>query len=255
MIPVAGPQLVRGLQERAARALPAEHVERLDGWWLRLAPGCSWWVGTVLPHGDAGPRELARGVGRAEHFYARHDLVARFQISPRACPGDLDAFLAARGYRHGARMSLQAAPVARVLERVTAGVSRVRVEERPTDAWFEAWHAVHGHDGERDLLGRVELPSAYASVVAGAEVVAVGRAVADDGWAGVFGMATLPRARGRGAAGEILAALASWARAREAGHMYLQVECAGEAALRLYARAGFEEVCGYHYRTAPFTRP
>lgn len=254
MIAVAGPHLVRGLQERAARALPAEHVEHLEGWWLRLAPGCSWWVGTVLPHGDAGPRELARRVGEAERFYARHDLAARFQISPGACPDGLDAFLAARGYRRGARMSLQATPVERVLERVPAGPARVRVEEHPADAWFEGWHAVHGHDGERELLGRVERPSAYASVSAGDEVIAVGRAVADDGWAGVFGMATLPRARGRGAAREILAALASWARTRAAEHLYLQVECANDAAVGLYARAGFEEVCGYHYRTAPSAR-
>ncbi|MEW9528339.1 GNAT family N-acetyltransferase [Microbispora sp. NPDC049125] len=251
MICVTGSHMVRNLQERAARALPAEHVEHVDGWWLRLAPGCSWWVGTVLPHGDAGPEELARRVGRAEEFYGRHGLDARFQISPGACPDGLDAFLADRGYRRGGRMSLQAAPTARVLEQAPAGSPRVRVDDRPVDDWFEVWRAVHGHDGERDLLRRVERPSAYASVIVGADVVAVGRAVADDGWAGVFGMATLPPARGKGAAREVLAALAGWARTRAADRMYLQVEGENAAAVRLYARAGFEEVCGYHYRAAP----
>lgn len=43
-------------------------------------------------------------------------------------------------------------------------------------------------------------------------VVAVGRVVADEGWAGVFGMATLPRARGKGAGRSVLAALADWNR-------------------------------------------
>lgn len=47
----------------------------------------------------------------------------------------------------------------------------------------------------------------------------VGRAVADTGWTGVFGMATLPDARRHGV-----------------------------AAVRLYRRAGFGEACAYHYR-------
>ncbi|HZA17318.1 MAG TPA: hypothetical protein VE645_10590 [Pseudonocardiaceae bacterium] len=31
--------------------------------------------------------------------------------------------------------------------------------------------------------------------------------------------------------------------------MYLQVECDNIPALRPYGRTGFDEVCGYHYRT------
>lgn len=235
----------------AARALPAEYVEHLDGWWLRLAPNCSWWVGTVLPHGDAGPDELARRVRKAEDFYDRHGLAARFQVSPGACPDGLDTFLADRGYGRGGRISLQAASTGCVLEQMSTGSVRVRVDDRPTVDWFTAWHAVNGQDGEWDLLGRVKQPSAYASVIVGTEVVAVGRAVTDDGWAGVFGMATLPSARGKGAARAVLAALAGWAREQAADRMYLQVEYENDAAVGLYSRAGFEEMCGYHSRTAP----
>jgi ribosomal protein S18 acetylase RimI-like enzyme len=35
--------------------------------------------------------------------------------------------------------------------------------------------------------------------------------------------------------------------------MYLQVECDNAPALRLYERAGFGEICRYHYRTAAWT--
>jgi ribosomal protein S18 acetylase RimI-like enzyme len=48
----------------------------------------------------------------------------------------------------------------------------------------------------------------------------------------------------------VLAALADWAGAHEAGRMYLQVECDNIPAFRLYDRAGFGQVCGYHYRAA-----
>ncbi|WP_436531344.1 GNAT family N-acetyltransferase [Actinoplanes sp. HUAS TT8] len=239
--------IIAALQERAARALPAEFGERVDGWWLRAAPSCSWWVGTTLPHGDGS---LADRVDGAEKFYRRYGIDARIQISPGASPSGLDELLAGRGYRRGGRLSLQTAATASVLARSTAGRSpEVRVDDAPSREWFAVWHEIHGQDGEWELLGRVDRPSAYASVVVGGDVVAVGRAVADDGWAGLFGMATLPAARGRGAAGAILDALAGWAVEQRAGNMYLQVEAGNGAATRLYGRAGFREICAYHYRS------
>jgi hypothetical protein len=129
---LSSPETVRGLQERAARALPAEQVEDVDGWWLRHAPSCSWWVGTVLPHGDAGPGGLVRRVVEAEEFYAGHGATARFQISPSACPEGLDTVLAERGYRRQSPVSLQVVSTARVLQQVPTPSLRVRLDDRPT---------------------------------------------------------------------------------------------------------------------------
>lgn len=248
-----GQETVRGLQERAARALPAEHVEHIGGWWLRRSASSSWWRGTVLPHGEAGRDELARRVPVAERFYAGFGMATRFQVSPGACPADLDATLAERGYRWDGPMSLRTASTVDVRVQARPGGPGVRLDETPTTAWFEAWYAVHGQGSdpqvEREVRGRVAQPSAYASALGADGVIAVGRAVADAGWAGVFDMATLPDARGRGAARSILASLADWATARGADGMYLQVESDNDPALRLYDRTCFTEVCGYHYRT------
>jgi ribosomal protein S18 acetylase RimI-like enzyme len=208
-------------------------------------------VGSVLPHGGAGSGELVRRVAGAEEFCAARGAIARFQISPGACPDGLDALLAGRGYRRQSPMSLQVAPVGEVL---TARALPVVVADRPTPAWFDLWQAVLGHGAdpraEWDLLDRVDRPSGYASAMLDGIVVAVGRVVADTGWAGVFGLATHPRARGLGAGRSVLAALASWALAHGADSMYLQVERDNVPALRLYERAGFTEACAYHYRTA-----
>ncbi|GAA1791094.1 GNAT family N-acetyltransferase [Luedemannella flava] len=237
--------LVRELQERAALAFPPLRVEHRDGWWLRHADGSAWWAGSVLPHSaDLGDR-----IADAEAFYAALNTPARFQVSPGACPPGLDAALAARGYRIESPMSLGTAPTATVTGRLRA--DDATVSEKPTDAWFAVWRSVHGGpepDRDRDMLARVTRPTAYASVVADGEVVAVGRVVADAGWAGIFAMATLPHARGRGAGRRVLAALAHWAAARRAHHLYLQVDPDNAAADRLYARAGFAELCRYHYR-------
>jgi N-acetylglutamate synthase len=253
--------LVRDLQERAARAFPAVVVERLDGWWLRHDASGAWWASSVLPHGDVVPGDLPRSIGLVEDFYAGHGGCARFQISPGACPEGLDDVLATRGYRADNPMSLQSAPTDRVLERLPAGWPWIRVDDEPTDEWFETWQAVHGGGGdpgpECDMLRRVSRPSGYVSVLTGTRVIAVGRAVAESGWAGVFGMATLPEFRGRGLAAEVLGALARWAADNGAGEMYLQVESGNGAARRLYERAGFTELCEYHYRVlvAPRGRP
>jgi ribosomal protein S18 acetylase RimI-like enzyme len=252
--PPLSAEMITGLQERAARALPAERLEDADGWWLRHAPRSPWWVGTVLPHRAAGPDDLLHRVLGAERFYAARGAVTRFQITPPACPDGLDTLLAGRGYRWESPVSLRAAPTAEVLDRLPVDALRVEVDDGPTRGWFAAWHAVQGSGvdprSEWELLERVPRPVGYARAMVGDDIVAVGRAVADTGWAGVFGMATLPRARGRGAARSVLAALARWAGAYGAEHMYLQVESGNDPALRLYEGAGFTEICGYHYRTA-----
>jgi GNAT superfamily N-acetyltransferase len=247
------PETVRGLQERVARALPAEHVEHVGGWWLRHSANSSWWMGTVLPHGDASRDELVRMISTAERFYAGFGVATRFQVSPGACPADLDATLAGRGYRWESPMSLQTASTVDVQAQARPDGPSIRLNETPTTAWSEVWYAVHGHGSdpqiEWEMLGRLTQPSVYASALEGDEVIAVGRAVADAEWAGVFGMATLPGERGRGAARSILASLADWATAQGAGGMYIQVESDNDPALHLYDRMCFTEVCGYHYRT------
>lgn len=150
-------------------------------------------------------------------------------------------------------MSLRTAPIARILTEAPANPLRIRLDDRPTSGWFDVWNAVHGHHGggaaaEWDMLARVGGPSAYAGAMVGDKIVAVVRAVADTGRVGLFGMATLPGARGRGAARSLLAALAEWAGGHRADQMYLQVERDNLPAVRLYERTGFREVCGYHYR-------
>ena len=209
----------------------------------------------VQPDDLSEPDDLVRKVAAAEHFYTRHNAPTRFQISPDASPERMDALLAQRGYRWDGPLSLQVAETSRVTANAPSGSVRVQLESAPTRTWFDLWDAVHGpvndQHTERAMLERVDAPSAYATATLDGEAVGVGRAVLDDGWAGVFGMAALPRARGRHVGRGILAALAQWASEYAAEHLYLQVEYGNAPALRLYASAGFDEVCRYHYRIAP----
>ena len=130
------PALIRGLQERSARALPPVVSAHLDGWWLRQAGSGAWWASAVLPHGDAGPAELPARIRIAEEFCARHGAPARFQVSPGACPAGLDDALAGRGYCLQCPMSLRTAPATRVIGRLPAGGARICIDDQPADAWF-----------------------------------------------------------------------------------------------------------------------
>jgi ribosomal protein S18 acetylase RimI-like enzyme len=248
---------IAALQERAAYAFPAAVVTRLDGWWLRYADGANWWASSVLPHADVRPVDIGSRIRAAERFYAGHAARPRFQISP-AGPDGLDGALAERGYRRERSMSLQTAMTVRVMDQLSGDEREVRVADRPSDDWFAAWMAVHGGaDGpgpEWEMLRRIQRPSGYATALMAAGAVAIGRVVVDDGWAGVFGMATLPAARGRGAARGVLAALARWAAELGADQIYLQVGVDNASAQRLYQRAGFTELCRYHYRTGSLSQ-
>ncbi len=246
------------LLERAARATPAAVEDRGSGWWLRHTDGNAWWSGAVLAHNGSDDGRLDERIEAAEHFYAQRDAPARFQVCP-GCPQDLDRMLADRGYRWDAPISLQTMDVAEPVEARAAPGLDVRVGSGPDPGWL-AGLAMTGGPGtlvEHDtrLLNRVGLRSAYVTVFAHGGPVAIGRAVADDGFTGVFAMATAPGARRRGAARLVLSAIARWACEQDAPRLYLQVERSNTAACRLYAAAGFTEVSTYHYRVRDLHAP
>jgi ribosomal protein S18 acetylase RimI-like enzyme len=211
--------LVGDLLERAARATPAAFEDRGSGWWLRYADDSAWWSGAVLAHGPAD--RLERRIDAAERFYAERDAVACFQVC-EDCPAGLDPALAARGYRLHAPIALLTRAAGGSAAAPPAGLT-VRLETSQTSG--------------------VRL-----TVLADGEPAGTARAVAEDGWTGVFGMATSPRARRRGVARLALATIADWAEAHGAGRLYLQVEQSNIAARRLYEATGFTRLATYHYR-------
>lgn len=243
------PTELRALQERAARAQPIEHTEYRDGWRFGRTADGRWWRGSVIPHGE--PIDLLAQVELAEATYAAWGMRTSFQISPGLCPDGLDALLETRGYGLAGPILLQCATSDDVPALSHTTPFTVRVDEDPTDGWLEALRGVHAHidpEEERARLKLLGLPAAYASVSLGGKVIAVGRAVVDTGWTGLFALATLPEARGRGAGREVLGALAAWAGTQGRPNLYLQVEGDNEPALRLYAKAGFSTALTYFSR-------
>jgi ribosomal protein S18 acetylase RimI-like enzyme len=259
--------LIGDLLERAARAAPAAIEDRSTGWWFRHIDHGPWWSGAVLAHGSSDG--LAQRIDAAERFYAERDAVARFQICTD-CPAGLDQCLAERGYRRQAPVSLltavAAVPTVTRIPPLTAVAATpaeaqalprmaVRADTSLRPDWVAVLRATNSPESdahhETRLLGRVDRPYTYLTVFADGEPVGIGRAVADDGWTGVFNLATARRARRRGIARLILVEITRWADAHLAPRLYLQVEQSNDAARRLYDAAGFTQLAQYHYRVRP----
>jgi hypothetical protein len=136
-----------------------------------------------------------------------------------ACPPGLDEALSGRGYRRSGDVSLQVATTGQVarLSATSGSAARLRVDlgEDLDAEWFRLLMAAQETAGdpapEWRLLQRAGQQTAYATATVAGRPVAVGRAVADTGWTGVFSMATLPDAPRLGAGRAVLVALAKWA--------------------------------------------
>ena len=249
--------LVRRLVGFAAGAWPAGRVEELDGWRLRANQGVTRRANSVLANVSGDRLPLAEKLARVEAFYARERLPARYQLCPASLPAGLDDALAARGYRAVARTAVQVAPLTAVLAGTPCGqADQVRMAGRLEDAWFATYCRADGFSGpdaagREDILRRIARPTGYASLELNGDLAAVGLAVAEENWLGLFCMATLPEFRRRGAATAVLYALARWGERQGATGAYLQVMDDNAAARGLYARAGFTALYSYHYREAP----
>lgn len=238
------------LLERAARALPPADQHWQTGWWLRHTDTEPWWSGAVLAHGARD--RLDRRIAAAERFYTRRGASPRFQVCPE-CPADLDGVLEARGYVVECAVALMTATAPARSARSRNPAWGVRVEPVADAAWLAVRGATSAVDldlvGVAQRLQEVTTAQAFVTVMDADRPLGIGRAVADTGWTGVFDMATVPQARGRGVARAVLAAISNWAVDQPTPHMYLQVEQNNAPALALYRSHRFGRVADYHYRT------
>jgi N-acetylglutamate synthase len=137
-----------------------------------------------------------------------------------------------------------------------ASADQVDVAAQPDEAWLELYH----YRGQKlPPIARQLLLSApfqaFASIRRGRSTVAIGRVAVADGWGGLTAVEVHPAHRRMGLATAITVALAGIAAEHGAAGVYLQVEDPNEAARALYARCGFTEHHGYHYRVAPAHAP
>lgn len=252
---------IRLIETLAMRAWPAEESVVLWGWQLRFSQGITRRANSVWPNSLSLPTsdepEIGALLDAVETRYAAHNLPVRYQICPAALPVDLDRRLAGRGYAAVAPTHVQAVDLRSMIDRTARTLSdggrQVRIESGWTEPWFDAYREAEGFGGHeanmrRVILSRIQAPAAYALLLHGSIPLAIGLGVVEEGYLGIFSMATVPAHRRQGAATKILHALGRWGREHGASRAYLQVMVQNKPAQALYARAGFATLYDYHYR-------
>ncbi len=247
------PDLYRFLDELAANAWPALVQQAFGGWRLRANNGLTRRANSVL---TAAPMpDYPEWLSHIEDFYERRNLPPRFQVSDGS-PDDLDLLLEAHGYRAEAYTMVQIAQARQVVERARGSrLMPVMETESLTEEWLDAfiqaevvpeskkatYRSIYAAIGPRTSYLRACSPDGLTT--------GVGMAVTEQGWTGLFSIATLPEYRGRGIATQLLGLLARWSLSNDAPNLYLQVMENNETAIRLYEKLGFARLYGYHYRT------
>jgi GNAT superfamily N-acetyltransferase len=235
------------LERAAARAWPAARTVDVAGWSVRLSGGGSRRTNSVLPLTFDGDFETA--LARVEALYAAQRTRSYVQVVSIARPGDLDARLAAHGYRLEEPCLLLAKPLGPPGD-PTPGVD---ITGDPTPAWL----SVYGETidaGRRAavpaVLATVPRPRAFVLVSDGVTPLASALGVlSPDGIVIVECVATLASARRSGAAMRAMDALEHWAASAGGTTLALQVVETNLPARALYAKRGYAERGRYHYRT------
>ncbi len=242
---------IRCVEACAANALPASHLQIVDGWRLRYNHGVTRRANSVLAeaHGDSS---LGEKFTLVDTFYRRFGVSPRFQITPVSQPNDLAEASRDYGYHHAESVDVLSAPLATLKRYAQATGEMPNTSPTLGTTWFDLYSCIEPHEGfkaevKKRMLTHLVTPALFLTAVDQGKPVAVALGVVERGHLGVFNVATHPDARRRGAATTMLACLAGWAERQGATNVYLQVSRDNVPAQTLYRQLGFSRLYQYHY--------
>ncbi len=233
------------LEPLADDAWPARERQRLGGWRLNASSGYSMRINACWPLA-APDRDPEAAIDAVEAWYASRGLPPRFKLTDGVfAPADLADRLAARGYRQSKDTVVMVGPTG------GEGNLSVAISSAP-DETFEAVFTASAGDPEDgreriEALGRMPPPACFARLDLDGAPAAIGVAALGGGFAGVFGMRTVPAHRRKGLARRVLLTLLAEARRQGVDRAWLQVEADNAPAIALYAAEGFEPAYRYRY--------
>lgn len=235
------------LERVAVRALPAVESTTLDGWHLPFGRGQVRRMNAVTTFGIVS-WDTFEAVETIERRYGSRKRPVIFRLT--ALDAELDDLLFARGYEKSAEVAVMTAPATGLSDDAVTWTGAI------TPGWLGDLQRLGDYTEARvaeigESLSGLTLPHAVFRFEGGEAGMnpAVGLAVLDSEWVGLFDIAVDEHHRHRGLGTRITSAMLSWGAERGAGSAYLQVLADNTAGVSLYAGIGFEESYRYWYRT------
>lgn len=227
----------------------------LDGWLVRLSPGKAQRARCINAVA-AGRRAVADKLAECAALFAEAGLPLLVRVTPFTQPADLDHQLAANGWALHDETRVMVLPTlsprpatpaprgATLLAADASSYAPIVGTLRGTSLAGQAAHAERLSTSPVPYLGYV-LHDERGAVLGCAQIAREGPLV------GLYDVHTADGARGKGFASWICEHLLSESAKEGAASAYLQVGADNHAARRIYARMGFVDAYGYHYRVAP----
>ena len=175
--------MIRAIEELSINAWPALQTLVYDGWVLRFADGHTKRANSVNPLYPSR-LDVQDKIGPCERIYGSRGLNVIFRMTSAVRPEDLDAHLAARGYRVDSLTSVQTLSLG---DRDDPAAPSARLSESLTAEWLLAYCRMSGVDGQRApvlgrMLGNIIPARCFASLHDGERAIACGLAVTQDGF-------------------------------------------------------------------------
>jgi len=218
------------------------------GWRVGLSDGITRRANSALT--TEGHADVAGQIDEVEEIYAAASLPSIVRVGASAVDRLVERELETRGYQ----VRSDADVLVRALDDSTPPPGRphlrVAVTDRPDDAWRALWLGVKKAGADEDTARRIleGADARYLLASVDGEPAAVIRVAYCDDWAALSCLVVHPAHRREGLGRELTLRALAVAREHGSARAFLQVETHNQAALRLYARLGFQPADSYRYR-------
>jgi GNAT superfamily N-acetyltransferase len=234
------------IERAAVRAWPAGETAIMDGWLWRYSGGASGRANSVSPL-DYHGADVEASIDAVERRYRALAMPPRFQVGAKfSAPRDLDARLAARGYRTYDEVTTLVKPVAPVV--MPADVNALAA---PDAGWMEVYLSnitESRRAAAPDILVRVPPERMFLACLREGRTLATALGVRTGAIVIAECVGTRADVRRSGAARAVMLGLEAWALSEGATTLALQVVAENTPAQALYRRLGYRDLNRYHYR-------
>jgi ribosomal protein S18 acetylase RimI-like enzyme len=238
-------------QELLGNAWPTKTIVFQNGWVLRLSEGVTRRVNSVLPIRYVGDN-LLDDIKVVERIYRERDFPVIFQVPDYFEPPNLKETLLSLGYEIIDETFVMTSNIKEISKIKENGNLNFFIEQELSDKWLTALGNLNNYgqatiDGQEQIIERIPFRTkAFCYGELDNQIVAVGLAIIEREYLGIYDLVVHLNYRRRGIAQSLIVKMLQWGKENSANHVYLTVQGDNFAAIALYSKIGLKD--RYHYR-------